>query len=436
MQLTRDQIIQLAPDDASAKAGQQLATTSKWVQRHAHPLALWGDCQGSGSSPYKTMVDLANMAFKCSCPSRKFPCKHGLGLLLLYASSASAFSQEAQLAPSVEEWLGKRVAKAEAKEVKEAKPVDEKAQQKRIESREKKVDAGIEELRLWLKDIMRTGISDIPQNAYQFSQNITARMVDAQAGGLATQLRKLQKLNFYKDGWQKGLLGHLSKLYLLTDAYSRLDSLPADWQQELKTLVGWTISKEEVLAGAGQQDHWRILSKTQEDEGNLVTERIWLYGVHSQRFGLNLNFYAGNQLPAHLLVAGTTLDGELAFFPSVTPIRVLIKEQDAIEPHCAAVAGLQTIGGMHNTIASTLAQNPFIAQIPLLGSAMRLSLQHGRWYLVDATQQAMALSNDEADGWSILSRTGGREFDCFGLYENEALALHGLWIDGIYHLIA
>ena len=77
MQLTRDQILQLAPDDASGKAGLQLATTSKWVARHAHALALWGDCQGSGSSPYKTMVDLANMAFKCSCPSRKFPCKHG-----------------------------------------------------------------------------------------------------------------------------------------------------------------------------------------------------------------------------------------------------------------------------------------------------------------------------------------------------------------------
>jgi hypothetical protein len=436
MQLTRDQILQLAPDDASAKAGQQLATTSKWVERHAHPLALWGDCQGSGSTPYKTMVDLANMAFKCSCPSRKFPCKHGLGLLLLYASSASAFSQEAQLASSVEEWLGKRVAKAEAKETKEAKPIDEKAQQKRVASREKKVDAGIEELRLWLKDLARTGISGIPQNAYQFSQNITARMVDAQAGGLATQLRKLQKLNFYKEGWQKGLLGHLSKIYLMTDAYQRCDSLSADWQQELKTRIGWTTSKEEVLAGPGQQDRWQILSKTQEEEGNLVTERIWLWGVQSQRFALILNFYAGNQLAPNMMVAGTTLVGELAFFPSVTPLRALIKAQAAIEPHCAAVSGQQTIGEMHAVIASSLAQNPFVEQVPMVGKGMRMSWQQGRWYLVDAGQQAMALSNDDADGWGIVARTGGREFDCFGLYENEAIALHGIWIEGTYHLIA
>nr|WP_279163542.1 SWIM zinc finger family protein [Rhodococcus erythropolis] len=28
------------------------------------------------------MVDLRGPAYKCSCPSRKFPCKHALGLLV------------------------------------------------------------------------------------------------------------------------------------------------------------------------------------------------------------------------------------------------------------------------------------------------------------------------------------------------------------------
>ena len=216
MQFTRDQIIQLAPDDASVKAGQQLATASKWVSRNVHPLALWGDCQGSGSTPYKTMVDLENMAFKCSCPSRKFPCKHGLGLMLLFLSNSEAFTKQGNLSPSVEEWLAKRTARTEAKETKEAKPIDEKAQQKRQEAREKKVESGVEELRLWLKDLVRTGIMGVPQNAYQFAQNITSRMVDAQAGGLAAQLRKLQKINYFREGWQKEFLSQISKLYLLT----------------------------------------------------------------------------------------------------------------------------------------------------------------------------------------------------------------------------
>lgn len=55
---------------------------------------LLAECQGSGKQPYEVSIDLADSAqptFRCSCPSRKFPCKHGLGLLLLYASSPDQF---------------------------------------------------------------------------------------------------------------------------------------------------------------------------------------------------------------------------------------------------------------------------------------------------------------------------------------------------------
>src|SRR6187402_730175 len=91
MPLSQEQILQLAPDDASKKAGQQLANNAKWVEKYSHEKALWGDCQGSGSKPYKTIIDLKNLAFKCSCPSRKFPCKHGLALSLLYIRQRAQF---------------------------------------------------------------------------------------------------------------------------------------------------------------------------------------------------------------------------------------------------------------------------------------------------------------------------------------------------------
>ena len=63
-------------------------------------------------APYQTIVDLTNIAFKCSCPSHKFPCKHALGLLLLYARSESAFAQEDE--PEwVTSWIDKRAETAE-----------------------------------------------------------------------------------------------------------------------------------------------------------------------------------------------------------------------------------------------------------------------------------------------------------------------------------
>lgn len=86
LNLTEEQIIQLAPDAASVKAGKGLAVPGKWVLLACSERAVWGHCQGSGKNPYQTAIDLNDIAFKCSCPSRKFPCKHGLGLLLLFAA--------------------------------------------------------------------------------------------------------------------------------------------------------------------------------------------------------------------------------------------------------------------------------------------------------------------------------------------------------------
>ncbi|MRT44910.1 SWIM zinc finger family protein, partial [Xylella fastidiosa subsp. multiplex] len=84
-----DQVLALAPDAASRKAGSKLGAAGPWSEAGSSDEgAVWGLCKGSGSKPYQTVVDLADAAgpaYKCSCPSRKFPCKHALGLLLLWA---------------------------------------------------------------------------------------------------------------------------------------------------------------------------------------------------------------------------------------------------------------------------------------------------------------------------------------------------------------
>ncbi|MBW5486798.1 SWIM zinc finger family protein, partial [Streptomyces bambusae] len=84
---TAEQVLALAPDDASRKAGGRLGGAGPWSQTGGSASgSVWGLCKGSGSKPYRTVVDLTGPAYKCSCPSRKFPCKHALGLLLLWAA--------------------------------------------------------------------------------------------------------------------------------------------------------------------------------------------------------------------------------------------------------------------------------------------------------------------------------------------------------------
>src|SRR5262245_9167559 len=115
---TTEQILALAPDGSSAKAGKELATARKWVTLGHDERAAWGEGQGSGATPYRTQIDLSEPAFRCSCPSRKFPCKHALGLFLLLEGQPDAFTQ---VAPPdwVTEWLASRSERAEKRAQKE-----------------------------------------------------------------------------------------------------------------------------------------------------------------------------------------------------------------------------------------------------------------------------------------------------------------------------
>src|SRR5262245_38024511 len=107
MQWTAEQILALAPDASSAKAGQSLASPGHWLTLGHDPRCAWGECRGSGQKPYQTQIDLGEPAFRCSCPSRKFPCKHGLGLFLLLERQPAAFSQ-AEPPAWVQQWLESR----------------------------------------------------------------------------------------------------------------------------------------------------------------------------------------------------------------------------------------------------------------------------------------------------------------------------------------
>uniref|UniRef100_UPI002458FAA6 SWIM zinc finger domain-containing protein n=1 Tax=Nocardia gipuzkoensis TaxID=2749991 RepID=UPI002458FAA6 len=105
---TEDQVTALAPDASSLSAARKLV--SRWQESGQHGAALWGRCQGSGATPYQTIVDLSGPAYRCSCPSRKFPCKHALSLLLRWAAGEVAVV--AETADYAASWLGGRGGRA------------------------------------------------------------------------------------------------------------------------------------------------------------------------------------------------------------------------------------------------------------------------------------------------------------------------------------
>src|SRR5258708_16358500 len=109
MTYSADQVLAMAPDAAAAKAGLGQASPGGWSGCGRNEQALWGECQGSGRMTYRTQAAFDDGATKCSCPSRKSPCKHALGLLLLDADGAI---QPASPPGWVCEWLAARAARS------------------------------------------------------------------------------------------------------------------------------------------------------------------------------------------------------------------------------------------------------------------------------------------------------------------------------------
>jgi hypothetical protein len=446
---TAQQVLALAPDAASASAGQSLASDKKWSGLGRSARAAWGLCQGSGKDPYQARIDFAGPAFKCSCPSRKFPCKHGLGLALLLVKSAGAFKAEAE--PGwVSEWLAGR-AEREAKKVKKAQsapasPEDAEAAAaraaQRAAQRESRVEDGVAGCRVWLEDLARRGLAAARAEPGSSFERTAARMVDAQAPGLAALVRRVPELLASGAGWDVRTLDHLGRLHLLLRAGERLKDLPPDLAGEVRTALGWTRAKEDVLAGEGVADCWMALGQSVEEVDRLRSRRTWLVGRRTRRRALLLDFAAGAApLPA-VAPAGTEFEGEVAFYSGGAPLRALVKSAEAAAP-IRADAGEAAHAFIEDALreyAGALGANPWLARWPLLLRGVRVAPDGdaprdgakpaGGWVLADARDDALPLRPSfqaSPQLWRLISASGGAPLTVLAEWDGEhALPLGAL----------
>src|SRR5262245_25084706 len=95
--LSKERIEQLAPDQASLGAALKLMKPASWptLARDAGSSLLWGECQGSAAAPYRVIVSPADVGYKCTCPSRKFPCKHVLAVMWMACDVPARFAEAA-----------------------------------------------------------------------------------------------------------------------------------------------------------------------------------------------------------------------------------------------------------------------------------------------------------------------------------------------------
>merc|ERR1739841_333483 len=99
--------------------------------------------------------------------------------------------------------------------------------------------SGLTELDRWLDDRMRTGLADPALARYATWDDLAARLVDAQVGGLANRIRRLAGLVGASATWHDDVLAELGLLHLLSQAGRRLGSLPGPLADAVATTVGW-----------------------------------------------------------------------------------------------------------------------------------------------------------------------------------------------------
>lgn len=396
MSISRQAIEAVAPDQAALSAGAKIKRSSWGLIAHeAGRNLVWGECQGSGSAPYRVALDLNDLVSKCSCPSRKFPCKHGLSLMLVLLETPGAAS-DGKAPDWVDGWVSRRrpatrpaadreaVSLSAAQDAATAAP-DEKdlakaaAQRERLRvQREQSVLDGLDELDRWIADQLDKGLATFAQRATQQCRLAAQRLVDAKAPGLANRLDLLPAELLALPEAQRGprAVEMLGSLHLLAAAYRRQDKLPEHLREDVRRLVGWTIERQDLLAHPLVETvkaTWLVLAvRTEIQPDKLKRIETWFMSLSPKpvRFAVLIDFVplAIGRSGGSAYLPGEAFDAEFAYYPSATPLRaVLVNRGEARTGQWPQ--GADGIAGALDRFDAVLAANPWVTAWPVLVGA-------------------------------------------------------------------
>lgn len=425
MELTVDAVLAVAPDEAAAVAGRKLAFPAHWQSLGRTGGAIWGECRGS--TLYRVLVNAADLSARCSCPSRKLPCKHSLALLLLAAGDAAIAESDPPF--WVAGWLARRVGTAKQTTGTDgARPTaGDDSHRKRIDQRAHLVRQGLDALDRFMGDLMRNGLAGLDAHSTAVWHEQGARLVDAKAPALASRVRRLAAIPGSGPDWPERLLDALGRISLLLQAYRHLERLDPLLQEDVRALIGWSLKEAEVI-DRGEQviDRWATVGRSVEEDERLRTLRSWLVGVTTGRPALVLQFAAGSAPFTDPLPLGSCLDAVLCFWPGAYPQRALIQDRlSAPFRFHGDLPGAPTIEGFLNGVAAALARQPWIERFPcILNDVTPIPAESDRWHVRDRDGKALPLARGEY--WTALALSGGAPLTLTGEWTGDRLRPFGV----------
>lgn len=419
MPWTYHKITALAPNSLVLEKAEGLAYPRRWATMASDGGLLWGECKSSGERNYHTVVNLGNDSFRCDCNSRYYPCRHILALLMCFVR----YGKKVNHAESPPGWAPQLFrAPSSAPLTEEEKAQREAGRSRRFGQRLQLMEQGGRELEEWLLDLTRHGLSAIDEQPLSFWDSFAARMVDSKLGGAARRIRNIKTLAG-KDGGFERLLGEIAELYLLAQSLKQMESLPEAMQEEVLSQLGVNRKKDEVLGQPGIADTWLAIGQAEgeSEDDKLRFRRTWFLGEKSSRMALLLDFSWGRQGFDTDWVVGSSMYGEMAFYPGAYPLRALFRTHKPSNRPFQGKSGYEHIDAFAGAYARALAANPWLQAFPCLLAEVFAVQEEGQLWLVDNAGKKIPLSSENPARWNLLSVSAGRPLGVFGEWDGRAL---------------
>ncbi|HZZ41469.1 MAG TPA: hypothetical protein VFE58_00905 [Tepidisphaeraceae bacterium] len=354
--------------------------------------------------------------------------------MLIYAAGEVADGQQPAW---VKQWLDSR-AEREAKKAEKAVDVSPEKQAERAEAQDDRrakrletVTQGMDDLRVWLEDLVRTGLAAAPSRGFRFFEERAKRLIDVQAPGAARLVREMGSAASSGDGWQTRMLESAGLIYLLAEATARLDDLPDDLRQDVLVTLGIPTPKEAIDAAPVVHDIWQVIGREMDVEANLKTQRTYLFGVTTQRPALLLDFAYGNAGLDVAVPVGTLFPADIAFYPGRS-LRAVVRSSTQDVAPLTLMQGLSSIPVILDLHANLLGERPWLDWLAVPLTNVRPTFDDGHWWIVDNEGNALPLSANGRSNWMALAISVGHAVSVGVKTDGKTARLLSIVDDGVF----
>ncbi|WP_426446165.1 SWIM zinc finger family protein [Paenibacillus sp. S-38] len=385
---------------------------------------LFGECKGSGKEPYRCSADWIqedSPVYRCSCPSRQFPCKHILGLMYAY-TSGKTFSVE-----SIPQDIAEKREKAYQREAKKkeaaadpsaAPPAKRKSSKAALAKKRAAQLEGIGLLEKLVRQSVQHGLASLDAKTLKLLGDQAKELGNYYIPGVQAEFRELLEILAgakEREGVYTQVMDRLLRLHTLTrrsreylEARVENPELPMDTDSALEEQLGhaWQTAELREL-GLLERDasllQLSFRSYADTARGEHIDEGAWIE-LGSGRIGVTRHyrpFKAAKFIKEEDTVAAAVKTKELFLYPGGLNRRIRWEDMTMREPEAAdyAAAGSHALRSYADALKTVKNQikHPLADKHPvLLLHYARLGRTEDSFVIEDEQGRRLPLS-DTAD---------------------------------------